>query len=241
MTMKRRLTSLLTLLLITAGMAPGLSAADYLTNKSKAQRFFAHKEWASASAMCQLMLDERPNEDLIYAHGIVAEGMLGHSDAQMRYFNAAISHHIPLDQMLREVKEVSFSCGSTDLYEHFLLTVQSTHPWMSRVMDGYLLDYYSYRCDGPQMIAYSEKMLAGLPDSVRYLHMLARGYFLSDEIDKAMKIYRHIVDISPDDVDALLWLGNYCINITDLHDEGIGFLQRAYALYPTPYVSRLIS
>ncbi len=217
-----------------------VSAADYVQTQNKAERYFAHKEWASASAMYQLMLYEQPEVAETYARAIVAEGMMKNESAQMQYFNTALKNHIPLEKMLKDVRRVSFGCGSTDLYEQFLLVIQSTHPWMSRVMDKYLLDYYSYRCNGPEIVSYSQKMLAGLPDDISYLKYLARGYLLQGDLTNAMSTYRHIIEVDPDNTDALLYLGNYYRQNTDERDKGLEYLRRAYALQPTPYVAKLI-
>lgn len=235
----RQLTLLLTQLL-TLLSAATVTAADYAATMSKAERFFAHREWASASAMYQLLIDERPDETANYARAIVAEGMLGRQDAGMQYFNSALARHIPLERLLGEVRTVSFGCGATDLYERFLLAVQHSHSWMTRVIDGYLLDYYSFRCDGPRIVTYSTRMLAGLPDDPRYLHMLARGYLLDGDFDRAMDVYRHIVDTDPDNADALLALALYYGRDPARTAEVKDWLQRAYALRPTPYVARLL-
>lgn len=237
------MTILLTAVLTTMSTTVSTEAFDtpYAVLEAKAGRFFNNREWASAAAMYQLMIDRRPNVADTYARAIVSEGMRGRSVAQMEFFNGALQNRIAFDSLLTYVRNVSFECGSTDLYEKFLHTVNDSHAWMERVVDGYLLDYYSFRCNGPQIVTYSRKMLEGLPDNERYLLLLARGYLLQDDIDKAVDTYRRVIDIHPDCCDALLYLGNYYAGRSDGKQLAEDYLSRAYKLKPTPYVERVLS
>lgn len=228
-------TLLLTAVSITA------AKPSYESYAAKAERFFANSEWASAAAMYQVMIDMRPDIKSNYSRAIVAEGMRDGRDAQMAFFNGALQQGIPFDSLLTQVRRVSFQCGATDLYEHFLYNVRDTHQWMGRVVDGYLLDYYSFRCNGPQIVAYSRKMLEGLPDDPRYLLMLARGYLLQGNMTQAGEVYRQVLDINPDNFDALLYLGNYYLDTDPASPQGVDFLRRAYAVRPTPYVEKRLA
>ena len=235
--MRQLLTTIL--FLLAAAMSANTQAAvvsDYSTYATKAQRFFDNREWASAAAMYQLMVSMRPEVKSTYPRAIVVEGIRHKHDSQMEFFDAALRQNIPFDSLLSQVRELSFACGQSELYEQFLHTLSSTHRWMERVVDGYLLNYYSFRCNGPQIVAYSRKMLVGLPDDVRYLGMMARGYLLQGDMKSAMNVYRHIIDISPDNFDALLYLGNYYADTATNIPEAIKYLRKAYEVRPTPYV-----
>ncbi|MDE5785011.1 MAG: hypothetical protein K2H98_00605, partial [Duncaniella sp.] len=125
------------------------------------------------------------------------------------------------------------------VYEDFLLMIAHREPWVSRSIDAYLLRYYNYRCDGPGMVAYADKMLAGLPDDVTFLHDKARGLMLMGDFAAAMDVYRHIVKVAPDNVDALLALGFYAESQGD-KTAALPYFERAYSIMPTPYINEHI-
>lgn len=205
----------------------------------RAARSFEWKEWSSAAAMYELMLKQRPTDSDIYVHAIVASQMIPDSVAAVDLVERAMSHEIGLAELLAGVRELDFSIGSGDTYGTFLYSLRQAMPWMSRALDHQLLDYYSFRDDGPMIVRYARVMLAGLPRSTVYLEALARGYLLQDKMPEAADTWRRILEIDPDNYNALLSLGNYLITTGD-KAGAIELLRRARSLRPTPYVDRLI-
>lgn len=214
----------------------------YPTLEAKAHRFFEYKEWASASAMFDLMLEERPAVAQTYGRAIVSNGMMGNKDAQTRLMTMALDNHIPFDSVFSGVKEWSFHIGQPRLFETFLIDTREAHPWMQRTINGYLLKFYAMRRNGPEMIAYSRLMLEGAHDNIGFLTILAEGYMLNGDTDKGLATYRHILSLSPDNYNALLSLGNwYAAHPGSGEGElPVPYLERADALRPTPYVTALI-
>lgn len=229
-----------TLVFILIFATLGAAATDFVTRSAKASRFFAHHEWASAMAMYSLMLDERPDSAAIWAHAIVAAGMQQLPDQQIDLLTSALNHGVPIDSIFSGVDSASMQVGHNALYEQFLTLVKEREPWMERVVNLRLLNYYSWRDNGPGMVTMSEIMLAGLPDDERFLYTLARGKLLCSDVEGAIDVYEHIARKHPKSLEALLYLGNYYSGITHRHDEALGYLRRAYAIKPTPYIDRLI-
>lgn len=213
---------------------------EYATLDAKAARFAEYGEWASSSAMLSLMLDMRPEKASVYSRAIVADGMLGNSERQQQLLHEALSHGVAIDSLLSGVRSQSISLGRAELYESFLIHIPGTFPWLKRSIDAYLLDYYKFRRDPQGIITYAQIMLQGLPDSQEFLADLASGYVQAGEFDKAMDTYQQILQLNPDNLTALLALGNYLAE-TGHPGKARPYLARAYELAPTPFLKRTLA
>lgn len=215
--------------------------------KTKAERFFEQREWASASAMYDLMLEREPKVAETYGHAIVAAGMRDDSQDQLRLMREATLAYVPFDSVFSEVERVSFSLGKTDLYENFLLMVKVQDPWMTRTVDQRLMAYYSFRRNPERTVEYARIMLQGMPDDVGYLASLAQGQAGLGHWDDALATWRRILEIDPVNYDALLEIGNYNYMLWEsdatcgeCRAEALNTLDRAQQLRPTPYVAQMM-
>lgn len=222
------------IIFLAVAIVHSISAADYNTIATRAARFFSYKEWASAGAMYTLMIDSRPEVSSTYGHAIVAAGMLDKEDEQIDLTHRAMRAQVPVDSIFKSVEQVSFSLGQTSLYERYLLLVQEREQWLVRVIDGYLLRYYTYRNDGSGMVIYARKMLTGLPDDEQFLYTLAQGNLLVGNMEEAIATYERIVEVYPQSYEALLYLGNYYAECNAT--KAIDYLHRAQAIRRTPVV-----
>ena len=249
--MKRLFSYILTALFTLATLA-NVKADSYEARSTRAERYFSYKEWSSALAMYQLMIDERPSEVEPYYKSIVAGVMIGDTITQIDMLERTQQCGIALNELFSGVKSVSFSIGEAQAYVNFLMLVKSHQPWLNRGINIYLLDYYSFRNDPTHTIEIAEELLAQTPDNVEYLEILAEAYTSNGNIDKAIKCYYSILDIDSYNYEALLAIGNYyamqlfadCKQITlckeDLTALAQTYLYEAYNLHPTPYVAQLL-
>lgn len=232
------------LIAIFTTIAAAMVADDYNTIAIKADRFYQFQEWASASAMFEVMLAERPGETNTYARAIVAAGMCSDSVKQSSLISRAIDNQVSFDSLYSSVQKESFALGKAPLYEQFLLLVKNRQPWLARNIDAHLLSYYTLRRNPDKMIEMSQTMLQGLPDSIEFLSILAQGYMYRGDYDKAIDTYNQILAIDPDNYNALLEAGNYYLlqfeaDPTDAnaHSLAIRYLSTANAIRSTPYVT----
>ena len=226
---------------VLCALAPAaMAVSPYPVLSERADRFFDQKEWNQAAAVYGLMLDERPDVPVTYGRAIVVNGMRGDTAAQHALMARALDHHVPFDSVFSRVRQVSFSLGKTNLYADFLMGLKVQYLWMKRTIDAYLLQYYTFRRNGREMLRLSEAMLTGAPDNVEFLTLRAQGYLYEGEFHAAMDTYRRILAIQPDNYDALLALGNYLMQQGSA-TEALPYLRQAYALRPTPYVARLLT
>ncbi|MCC8071149.1 MAG: tetratricopeptide repeat protein [Bacteroidales bacterium] len=209
---------------------------------TKAAQFYERHNWASASAMYTLMVDERPSQSSTYAYAIVADGMRHESVSQMEMMRKAMANHVSFDSIFNQVATFSYQLGETTLYEDFLLKLKEEEPWMERTIDNYLLQYYTYRSNPEKMIEYSEKMLKGMPDNEGFLYTLAQGYLLNGEYSQAVATYESIITNNPKAYQALLYLGNFYMYLSNQGEEqcqekAITYLSQANSLHATPFVT----
>ena len=215
--------------------------------EKKAVRFYDQQEWASASAMFDLLIEKDDATASDFAYAIVSAEMQSDSLSAMSITEKSISHEIAIDSTFHYVRQLSFAQGMTALYENYLLQVKRHIPWMRRVADNYLMDYYTFRNNGPMMIRYSELMLKGLPNDVRFLSTLARGYLIENQTDKAIDIYHQILSVDPSNYKVMLILGNYYYDLYQANKDNIEYKKQAVkyltdasAIQATPYVQNLL-
>lgn len=205
----------------------------------RAERSFGFGEWAQAEALYELLLDERPDTAPVYARAIVAASLAGDTVRATSLLERAMAHAVPLDSVVEGVRAAAFGAGEAAVYADFLHRTRSRMPWMARAIDARLLDYYDFRADGAEIVRLAEAMLAGLPDSARYLKLLARGHMLQGDTARAEEAWRRLLKAHPDNLDALRALG--CMLASDGRtDEARPLLQRAQDIEPTPYIENLL-
>lgn len=230
----------LTILGTSIARADTTDNAEYARTESKAKRFFDNAEWESACAMYILMLEQYPNRPSTYASAIVANTMAGDTLRALDMVPRAMSYGIPVDSLITGVRTRSFDISRGGLYEHFLTGLKDRYPWLTRVVDNYLMHYYAFRQNGPMIVRYANLMLAGMPDSLTFRRMLAYGLMLDGRTTEAVATWTDIIDRWPEDYDTLLDLGNYYDGAGNT-DRAIHYLMRAEDIRPTPYVSNRIT
>ena len=206
----------------------------------KAKRFFENQEWASANAMYLLMMEEKPQVVSTYAGAVVADIMIGDTIQALDMIPRSMTYQIPLDSLLSDIKTISFSIGRGDLYEHYLLKMKTTYTWLSRVADNYLMQYYAFRQNGPELVKYARTMLAGLPDNLNFLRMLAYGLLLSGDSEGAEKTWLKTNDLYPDNLDTVLDLANFYDSLGRKR-EALEWMLRANDMHSSPYIRSRIA
>lgn len=221
------------------GSAPSDAEGTYARTERKANRFRDDAEWLNASAMYLLMLEAKPHVATNYANAIISNSMLGDTLAVVRVMELSMKNNVPLDSIFSDVQDISARLGVGYLYEDLLLNSAQHFPWLQRGLNSYLLKYYTFRNNGPQMVKYARIMLAGMPKSVEFQRILAKGYVLGDNMEEAVAVWREILAGHPNDLPTLLDLGNYYV-ATGAMEKARPYLELANKLKPTPYLSTLL-
>lgn len=213
--------------------------SDYEKLSNKATRFFDNQEWASANAMYILMLEKQPDSVSVYAHAVVANIMAGDTLQALDMTQRSLGRQIPIENLLTDVRDISFNIGNGKLYEEYLLKIKQHFPWFSRIADNYLMEYYAFRQNSPKLIEYACTMLEGLPDDLRFLRMLAYGMLLDGKTEQAIQIWLKTALKYPQNYDTTLDLAN-CYKAMGNASEALKWYKKAYSLHPTPYVASMI-
>ncbi len=240
-------TLVMVLVIITMTCINAFSAerSSYAALSGKAERAYAYEEWASASALYGLMINERPTDTRLYGRAIVSAAMREKPAEEVELLRKAISAHVAFDSVFASVRRESFAIGQTDLYENFMKEVRVAEPWLKRTVNGYLLDYYVYRRNAKGMISYANELLEAVPDNERFLYILAQGYLLDGMTNEAVIVWERILGVNPKSYDALLFLGNYFADNSVADNAGdtlraLDYLNRAQEVKATPYVAERI-
>ena len=212
------------------------AATPYSTNEARAARAYAGGEWASAVALYQLMLSERPDSVSSYARTIVASTLSADTVMPTEMVESAMAHGIGFDDVLDGVRSESYAVGHSEIYSGLLTRLQQSKPYIRRAIDKRLLDYYLYRNDGPRIIEYATVMLHGLPDDITFLGNLADGYALINDYDKAVATWLHILEIQPQEYDATINLAVYYASM-GCSDKALEYIARAQSIRPTPWLT----
>ena len=227
------------ILLVSAAMA-AMAQLPYAETSRKAARAFDAGEWATASALYNFMIHERPGEISAYGPAIVAAEAMGDSIRPMQLLTQSLQYGASVDSIISLVRQSAFKAARPQMFEPFLIEAWRANPWLRRPIDAQLLRWAEFRHDGPAIVARALTMLRGLPTSARYLNTLAQGYMLCGDTQKAVEAWTECLRHNPDNLPAMLALGNY-YSINNLPGRALPYLSRANEIAPSPRLNALIS
>lgn len=229
---------LLSLLILLAASFP--APAQPPTLEQKASRSFGEHDWPSAQALYTVVLSKNPTDTLAAARSAVASFVTGDTVLALETFQNAMTHGVSLDAILEQIRSQSFRAGESDVYVNFMLTAARKLPWLARGINARLLPYYEFRDNGPKIVDYSQRMLAGLPHSIRYLSALARGYMLAGDLPAAAETWKEIINLEPNNFNSLVNLGFYYLD-NNQPRQARAFIERAVKVNPTPYLKSTLA
>lgn len=229
----------------------GQSSVDIAKLEMKAKSFVQVEEWNSANAMYILMMEQHGNDAKNYAGAIVTSGLVNDDEAQIDILERAQRRGLSMDSVFNDVYKFSFTIGQSQEYEKFLKLVKSRNEWLSRHINIRLLKYYDFRNDASNMVAVGNELLVATPDDVKYLKVVARGYMIKSDYEKAVATYKRILELIPDDYDTLVALGNYYYvmwksaegsrsQMTEIKTDALNYLCKAYDIRPTVFLTNVI-
>lgn len=235
----RRLASLAAMVATIISAVSVAPQRSFDTLAVRADRFFNQKEWASASALYTLMIDQRPDSAALYGRAITAAGMRNEVGEQQMLLRKALQSKVPLDSLFNSVAHSSFALGQSNLLERFLIMSAESEPWMSRKIDAQLLAYYTFRRNGEAMIEYASKLIKGAPDNENFGMRLAEGLLIEGRTDEAASAFRNLLDHHPQSLDALLYLGEIALEQSDTA-MARAYLERARDICDSPRLQTIL-
>ena len=222
---------------------------DYNTVKTKADRYFKYEDWRSALAMYELLLAQDATDSETYARGIVVSGIIKENDLQKSFLERAEKNVIPYDTLFVKVKYNSLKLGEPYVYTDFMLRVRDSKPWLERMVNIRLLDFFLFRNDADNIIKIAEALLKDTQKNVQFLGALAEGYILKADFEKSAGCYKKILLIDKDNYDAVVNLGNYYDSFPKAENDSVSLknsanalscFRKAMELKPTPYIEKRV-
>lgn len=196
-------------LALFTGFAAVAAETPDSTLSAKAARAFTYREWPNVTALYMLIADRSPEQALPYSRIVLSQYMRGDTATTAAVLEKALAANVPLDSVLRPLCDDAFTIGRPDIYERFLLRMQRSLPWLHRVADIRLLDYYTRRRMPAEMVEYGTRMLALHPGDISALDTLAQAHVLQNNLDAAAECWRRILEIDPTHYTSLAALANY--------------------------------
>ena len=197
------------LMLLWAVALPVFADMPYQTALRKANDHFANEEWQEAIALYDLLLERRPSRVKTYVDAVVSSAMLNDSSLVMQYVIRSEKQGLSLDSLFSGVDVCSRAVGHSAVYEQVLLLVKREQPWFTRVVNNYLLGYYTFRHDAPKMIVIADELLAVMPNHINYLKSKADALLLMGAHEKVVEVQQSILQIDSLNFDANLFMGSY--------------------------------
>lgn len=217
--------------------------------REKADRFYSYQEWANALAMLRAIIERCPDDMQAYGRSVAVNGVINNTEEQIYLLEKTQQNGLSLDRLFQEVQTSAFEIGHPGIVEGFMILVKTRQPWLKRNINLRLAHYYNYRNNAEKMIAMSDSLLSVNPDDASMLRIKARGNMLIDNYPQAIVLYKRVIELSPDDVDAMLHIGVYFytkfeqekLSTTSREaDEARKYLSMANHLQPTAYLQRML-
>lgn len=224
-------------------MAMGQSATTTLAER--ASRFYARGEWASSRAAYMTLARDHTDVAEYWVRSIVSSLMEGNNGKACEETLAGIERKVPVDTIFDGVLDATISLGKNSTFEHYLIDMKETAPWISRVADRCLLRYYVFRDDGAKIVSTAASLLKGTPDNMLFLPSLAYGQLLCGDLTGMAATNRRILELDPKNKDALLYLANYHYYLWEQGAGGektaaLDYTKRAYQLWKTPKIKQML-
>jgi len=196
----------------------------------RAQRAFDAGEWASAQALYGLVTDHDPGDTGAQSRLLAAAVMHGDTAAVSHVVERAMAAGVVLGDMLDSLRTDLRQAAGYARYPGVLERLAAERPYLRRPLMARLLDFYTERRDGANMIRCARGLLAGLPDSPRYLNALAQGLLYTGDRTAAEEAWRRAIKADPNDTKALISLATLLGDTS----EALDLLRRADTVAPSP-------
>lgn len=210
--------------------------ADSEAVATRAARAYAAGEWASAQALYGIVTESDPASAAATARLIVSAEQRADSTAAAPALERYMSAGAPLEPLLDEVEELCFNLGRADMYEALLHRLAQQTAYLRRPLALRLLKFYIFRGNPSATIEYARLLLRGLPGDPQYLNAMGKAYMMLGDTAEALRCYGESLHSDPDNLDALLALGNYYGTLDDAA-RALPYLRHAQELAPTPFLA----
>lgn len=188
----------------------GLSAQS-TTNSllKKSEEAFNAQRWKSAGTLYELLLKDSVNYSPYMAYALLANELAGDTVSLQRadaIYGANISR---LDSLLTDFSKLCVRLHHFDVFEESLDRLRRQMPDKNNSLLYGMIEYRFFLRDAQGAIRLAQLAHLEDPDNLMWIRFEAQGWQMGGESEKALSLYRHILQKDPSDLDALVFIGNY--------------------------------
>lgn len=183
------------------------SSANPLLQKS--EEAFNTQRWKSAGTLYELLLKDSVNYTPYMAKALLANELAG-DEVSLRRVDALYGiNRFRLDSLLSDFSKLCIRLHHFDVFEESLDRIRTVMPENADTLLYGMIKYRLFLRDSKGAIRIARKGQAEQPDNSLWLRLEAEGWQLAGQSDQAMLAYRKLLMRDPDNIDALLYEGNY--------------------------------
>ena len=203
----KRLFSLLSLLGLTF---LSLSAQDLGASLlRKAEEAFNAGRWKSAGTLYDLYLKDSASYSPAWAYALLADELDGDSISEQRATAIYLDNLVRLDTLLADLRTLCVERRFFDAYEESVSRLRTVLPERRGELLNNLIEYRFFLRDADNALRLAQLGRLEEPDNVDWLRAEAQAWMLLGDEKRVLALYRSIRAYVPNDLDALIFEGNY--------------------------------
>jgi hypothetical protein len=222
----KRLLSLIAVLLVAAASASAQNLGASLLKK--ADEAFNARRWKSAGTLYDLYLRDSVGYTPLMAQALLADELDGDSVSLTRADAIYERNGDRLALLLPDLKRLCVTNGFFDTYEESVSRLRASRPELRDSLLCEMIDYRLFLRDGEAALRLAQLGRLEEPDNVDWLRREASARMMLGETTRVLALYRSIRAVLPNDLEALIYEGNYH------YLRGREGYAQLTALYPTP-------
>ncbi|MEG2947634.1 MAG: hypothetical protein RR837_12980 [Bacteroidales bacterium] len=175
----------------------------------KSEEAFNTQRWKSAGTLYELLLKDSVNYTPYMAKALLANELAA-DEVSLRRADALFGvNRFRMDSLLSDFSKLCIRLRHFDVFEESLDRTRKVMPENSDTLLYGMIKYRLFLRDSKGAIRIAREGQMEQPDNLLWLRLEAEGWQLAGRSDQALLVYRKLLARDPDNLDALLYEGNY--------------------------------
>lgn len=175
----------------------------------KSEEAFNAQRWKSAGTLYELLLKDTVNYSPYMAYALLANELAGDTVSLQRADAIYEANVFRLDSLLTDFSKLCVRLHHFDVFEESLDRLRRQMPDKNNSLLYGMIEYRFFLRDAQGAIRLAQLAHLEDPDNLMWVRFEAQGWQMGGESEKALSLYRHILQKDPSDLDALVFIGNY--------------------------------
>lgn len=175
----------------------------------KSEEAFNAERWKSAGTLYELLLKDSTSYTPYMAKALLANELAA-DEASLRKADLLYQQNrFRLDSLLHDFSRLCIRLRHFDAFEESLNRIRTVMPENNDTLLYGMIRYRMFLRDAPGAIRLTEKARIEQPAKSLWIRLEAEAWQMAGKSDKALGLYRLLLSLNPNDLDALLFEGNY--------------------------------